>query len=69
MNQLSRTLLEGALPNQIRLRLAEGVELTTTPSEERALVDSLGIEAAVTVRRSDGVPLAGIARASPLAAR
>ncbi|MES1188799.1 MAG: hypothetical protein ABUL60_33600 [Myxococcales bacterium] len=65
MNQLARTLLEGALPNQIRLRLAEGVELTTTPAEERALVDSLGIEAAVTLKRSDGAPLAGIARSIP----
>lgn len=62
VSQLARTLLEGALPHQIRLRVADGVELTTSPSDDRALLDSLGIEAAVTVRRSDGLALAGIAR-------
>jgi hypothetical protein len=67
MNQLARTLLEGALPGQLRLRVADGVELTTSPVDDRALVDSLGIEGAVMLGRSDGAPLAGIARSVKVA--
>jgi len=62
MNQLARTLLEGAAPEQIRLRIADGVELVTAPVEGRELVDSLGLEAAVMLGRSDGAPLAGVSR-------
>jgi hypothetical protein len=62
MNQLARTLLEGALASQIRLRVADGVELTTTPFADRALIDSLGLETAVMLGRGDGAPLAGIGR-------
>jgi hypothetical protein len=62
VNQLARTLLEGAAPSQIRLRVADGVELTTSPLTSRKLIDSLGLEGAVMLGRSDGVPLAGIGR-------
>lgn len=65
LNQLARTLLEGAAPNQIRLRIADGVELVTAPAPDRALIDSLGIEAAVMLARTDGAPLAGIGRVAP----
>ncbi|HXK20901.1 MAG TPA: hypothetical protein VNG33_23985, partial [Polyangiaceae bacterium] len=41
MNQIARTLMEGAAAAQIRLKVADGVELTTTPSSDRALIDSL----------------------------
>jgi hypothetical protein len=62
MNQVARTLMEGASAAQIRLRVAEGVELSTGPVVEHELVESLGLEAAVQLQRSDGVELAGIAR-------
>jgi hypothetical protein len=62
MNQLARTLLEGASPAQLRLRIADGVELVTAPSANRELVDSLGLEAAVMLGRADGAALAGIGR-------
>jgi len=62
VNQLARTLLEGASPSQIRLRVADGVELVTSPASNRALIDSLGLEAAVMLARSDGAPLAGVGR-------
>ena len=62
MNQLARTMMEGASAAQLRLRVADGVELTTSPSAERALIESLGLEAAVTLGRSDGAALAGIGR-------
>jgi hypothetical protein len=67
LNQLARTLLEGALPNQIRLRVAEGVELVTSPAQDRALIDSLGLEGAVMLGRSDGAALAGVGRLVPQA--
>ncbi len=67
MNQLARTMMEGAAAAQLRLRVADGVELTTSPSSERALIESLGLEAAVTLGRSDGAPLAGIGRLAALA--
>jgi hypothetical protein len=42
------------------------VELVTSPAEEPALVATLGLEAFVTLGRSDGASLAGIgALASP----
>ena len=62
VNQLARTLLEGALPSQVRLRVADGVELVTSAVSDRKLVDSLGLEAAVMLGRSDGAPLAGVGR-------
>jgi hypothetical protein len=62
MNQLARTLLEGAAPSQIRLRVAAGVELTTSAVTNRELVESLGLEAAVMLGRSDGAALPGIGR-------
>jgi hypothetical protein len=65
LNQLARTLLEGAAPTQIRLRVAEGVELVTTPAPDQALIDSLGLEAAVMLARNDGATLAGIGRLAP----
>ncbi len=65
VGQIGRTLIEGALPSQIRLRPADGVEIVTAPARDRALLDSLGIESAVELERGDGVPLAGIARLVP----
>lgn len=65
MSQVARTLLEGAVAPQIRLRVSEGVELVTMPSPEPSLVASLGLEAGVTLGRSDGESLAGIARLLP----
>jgi hypothetical protein len=65
VNQIARTLMEGAQAAQIRLRVADGLELVTAPSNDRALIDSLGLEAAVVLGRSDGAPLAGIGRLVP----
>jgi hypothetical protein len=65
MNQIARTLMEGAAATQIRLKVADGVELTTAPANDQSLIASLGIEAAVTLGRSDGVALAGIGRLVP----
>jgi hypothetical protein len=65
LNQLARTLMEGALASQLRLRIADGVELTTKPFPSAALVDSLGLEAAVLLGRADGAPLVGLTRLAP----
>jgi hypothetical protein len=65
MNQIARTLMEGALAEQIRLRVTDGVELRTAPSSELDLLGSLGLEAAVMLGRSDGAALAGIGRLVP----
>lgn len=65
VSQIARTMMEGALANQIRLRAAEGVELVTAPCADRGLLDSVGLEAAVELGRSDGAPLAGIGRVVP----
>jgi hypothetical protein len=62
LNQLSRAMMEGASAPQLRLRVAEGVEVTTWSSDQRALIESLGLEAAVELRRGDGSPMAGIGR-------
>lgn len=62
MNQIARTLMEGAAPEQIRLRVAEGVELRAGPVSDPPLLESLGLEAAVELRRGDGADLAGIGR-------
>jgi hypothetical protein len=59
-NQIARTLMEGALADQIRLRAADGVELVTQAETDQSLIDSLGLEAAVVVGRRDGAELAGI---------
>lgn len=64
-NQIARALMEGALGNQIRLRAADGVDLITQPETDRSLIDSLGLQTAVVVGRSDGAELAGIARLIP----
>jgi hypothetical protein len=60
--QIARTLMEGALASQIRLRAAAGVELVAAAEVDRQLVESLGIEAGIELVRSDGAPLAGIGR-------
>ncbi len=62
VNQVARTLMEGATPEQIRLRVSDGVELKTGPVSDAPLLESLGLEAAVELRRSDGAELAGIGR-------
>lgn len=62
LNQIARTLMEGATAEQIRLRVAEGVELRAGPVGDEALLGSLGLEAAVELRRGDGAELAGIGR-------
>jgi len=67
MNKIARTLMEGAAAAQIRLKIADGVELTTAPCSDRALIESLGLEAAVSLGRSDGEKLAGLARLVPVA--
>jgi hypothetical protein len=65
MNRIARTLMEGASPGEIRLELAEGVQLTTTATADAFLLQSLGLEAAVMLARADGTPLAGSARLGP----
>lgn len=65
MNQVARTLMEGAGSEQIRLRLIEGAELVASASADPALVSSLGLEAAVMLGRGDGASLAGISRLVP----
>lgn len=67
VNQVARTLLEGAQPQQIRLKVAEGVEVVAGGSPDQALVDSLGLEAAVLLTRKTGEPLAGIRQQAPAA--
>lgn len=67
MNQVARTLFEGAGAEQIRLRVADGVELVTSATSEPALIASLGLEAGVMLGRSDGAALAGIAQLAPVA--
>lgn len=62
VSQIARTLVEGATPQQIRLKVTDGVELALRPSDEGALVGSLGLEAGVMLARSDGAPLDGITR-------
>lgn len=62
VNQIARTMMEGAAATQIRLRVADGVELVTTPTNDRSVIDSVGLESAVLLARSDGAPLAGIGR-------
>lgn len=62
VNQVARTLMEGATAEQIRLRVADGIELRTGPCTDLALLGSLGVEAAVELVRSDGADLAGIVR-------
>ena len=65
MNQVARTLMEGAGAEQIRLELGEGVELSTVTTTDSRLIESLGLEAAVMLARSDGASLAGIAQLGP----
>jgi hypothetical protein len=65
LNQLARTLMEGASASQLRLKIAEGVELSTRPARDEKLLESLGLEAAVELQQSDGSALAGIARLGP----
>lgn len=65
LNQLARTLMEGALTSQLRLRIADGVELVTKPAPSPELVQSLGVEAAVLLGRADGSPLVGLTRLAP----
>ena len=65
LNQLARTLMEGVLASQIRLRLADGLELVTKPFPDAQLVESLGLEGAVLLGRADGAPLVGLTRLAP----
>lgn len=62
MNQVAKALIEGAAAEQIRLRVADGVELVAATSADPTLVATLGLERAVMLGRSDGAPLAGIGR-------
>lgn len=64
-NQIARKLMQGAPAHLARVRVSEGVELVTRPDTDRSLIDSLGLEAAVVVERSDGAELAGIASLVP----
>jgi hypothetical protein len=65
VNQIARTLMEGAAAAQIRLRIADGLELVTTPLTDRSVMESVGLQSAVLLARSDGAPLAGISRLLP----
>jgi hypothetical protein len=65
LNQVARTLMEGAAPSQIHLRPAEGLELTATGGADSRLVESLGLLSAVMLTRAGGAALAGIARQVP----
>lgn len=60
LNQLAQLLMLGAAVPQARSRITPTLELTLAPSQEQSLIDSLGLESAVDVVRSDGAPLAGI---------
>lgn len=62
LNQLARAAMDGVSAAQLRLQVVEGVELATQPVTDRSLIQSLGLEAAVELRRSDGAALAGIGR-------
>ena len=62
LNQLARTLMEGATSDKLRLRVSDGVDLIARPATDRALVESLGLESAVSLARVDGAPLAGLGR-------
>ena len=66
MNQIARSLMEGKSAGQIRFELAEGVTLTTAASDDARLIESLGLEAAVMLARSDGTSLAGIGQLGPV---
>lgn len=66
LSQLAQTLMLGAAASQVRLRVVEGVELALAPSSEQQLIESLGLETAVDVTRTDGVALAGIGRLGPV---
>lgn len=65
LNQLAQAMMDGATAAQLRLKVAEGVELQTQPVTEQGLLRSLGLEAAVELRRADGAALAGISRLEP----
>lgn len=65
MNQASRALMEGAAAEQLRIGVPGGVQLVTAATADAALVDSLGLSRAVTLQRSDGAALAGVARLVP----
>jgi hypothetical protein len=65
MNQIARTLMEGATAGQIRLKLADGAELVTRATHEARLIESLGLEAAVMLERTDGAALSGVAGLGP----
>jgi len=65
VNQVARTLLEGAQAEQIRLKVADGVEVVAGGQPDSGLVESLGLEAAVLLTRKTGEPLAGIREHAP----
>jgi hypothetical protein len=64
MTEGARRLMEGATASALRLRANENLELVTRPHADAALIESLGLSAAVLLTRSDGAPLAGIGRSS-----
>jgi hypothetical protein len=59
---LARALMDGATAEQLRLGIGpeRGVELVASPEVDGQLIESLGLEAAVSVRRSDGAALVGL---------
>lgn len=63
MYGLARALMDGATADQLRLGLGSerGVELVAADDVDEQLIQSLGLEAAVSLRRSDGAALAGVA--------
>jgi hypothetical protein len=62
LNQMAQRFMEGSSPSQVRLKLPAGAELVTAPQPDRRLIESLGLQAAVSLVRADGAPLAGIGR-------
>jgi len=60
LNQLAQRLMLGASAAEARVLVTQELELKLGASREQPLIDSLGLESAVDVGRSDGSPLAGI---------
>lgn len=59
MDRLAKDLLEGAAWQDLRTKLGGRVELVTRPIADATLLTGVGLEAAVTLARKDGAPLAG----------
>src|SRR5689334_21723233 len=63
LNQMAERMMEGASPQQLKIQVGSA-QLVTTSATDQPLIDSLGLQAAVSLVRADGAPLAGIGRIS-----